>query len=172
MSKCDMTCLDFQDFIYKSLGIIDTPSQNIAQFFPECSAFIHQCRIRGQRVAVHCIEGKSRSATVVVAYLMDAGFAVPTSPLCPCCYLTGLIKLCRGTQPGRRPGDCEGCPSNCATQRRLHAATSTARSNCHSAKRALGSRCATGNAATTRARFGDRRQPAATAVPSRHPSRE
>jgi len=32
--------------------------------------FIHQYRVAGKNVVVHCAQGKSRSATVVIAYLM------------------------------------------------------------------------------------------------------
>ncbi|EKX39494.1 hypothetical protein GUITHDRAFT_143482 [Guillardia theta CCMP2712] len=60
-----------QRFYYKSLPLTDTPSQNIMQYFPETSSFIHDAKRYGGTVFVHCIEGKSRSATCVIAYLMD-----------------------------------------------------------------------------------------------------
>lgn len=35
-----------------------------------CVQFIHEARVKGGSVVVHCAQGKSRSATAVVAYLM------------------------------------------------------------------------------------------------------
>eukprot|EP00960_Hanusia_phi_P013226 385464-Hanusia_phi.AAC.5 len=60
-----------QRFFYKSLPLTDTPSQNIMQYFSETSSFIYDAKRYGGTVFVHCIEGKSRSATCVIAYLMD-----------------------------------------------------------------------------------------------------
>eukprot|EP00281_Chroomonas_sp_CCMP1168_P023992 CAMPEP_0206228086 /NCGR_PEP_ID=MMETSP0047_2-20121206/8979_1 /ASSEMBLY_ACC=CAM_ASM_000192 /TAXON_ID=195065 /ORGANISM="Chroomonas mesostigmatica_cf, Strain CCMP1168" /LENGTH=825 /DNA_ID=CAMNT_0053651301 /DNA_START=70 /DNA_END=2548 /DNA_ORIENTATION=- len=64
-------CFYPQDFLYKALKLVDTPSQNLLQHFPETTAFINEARMRGGRVFVHCIEGKSRSASIVLAFLMD-----------------------------------------------------------------------------------------------------
>jgi len=37
---------------------------------PSSYQFIHECIERGENVLVHCVAGKSRSATVVIYYLM------------------------------------------------------------------------------------------------------
>jgi predicted protein tyrosine phosphatase len=37
---------------------------------PSSYQFIHECIDRGENVLVHCVAGKSRSATVVIYYLM------------------------------------------------------------------------------------------------------
>ena len=53
-------------FIHKKIAIIDLSNQNIIKYFGECLNFI-----KGEeKVLVHCMAGASRSATIVVAYLM------------------------------------------------------------------------------------------------------
>jgi hypothetical protein len=52
--------------------LTDTPSQNIMQHFGETSAFIREARNCGGSVFLHCVEGKSRSAACVIAFLIDS----------------------------------------------------------------------------------------------------
>ena len=52
-------------FITKTIDIDDDESENISQYFHECINFIS-----GNRVLVFCTAGRSRSVTVVAAYLM------------------------------------------------------------------------------------------------------
>ena len=60
---------NFQDFppgfITKTLNIDDEESENILQYFNECIEFIGE-----NRTLVFCTAGRSRSATIVAAYLM------------------------------------------------------------------------------------------------------
>lgn len=56
----------------KTLPALDNGHQNLRQYFPEAIAFIECCKYSGQRVLVHCQAGISRSATIVIAYLMHA----------------------------------------------------------------------------------------------------
>ncbi len=44
---------------------------SIAPFFGPAISFIHESRLSGKGVLVHCFAGKSRSATIVCAYLMQ-----------------------------------------------------------------------------------------------------
>lgn len=46
------------------------PSSNIATHFSECFQFISDAISGGGRVLVHCLAGISRSASVVIAYVM------------------------------------------------------------------------------------------------------
>lgn len=59
-----------ESFQYKKLDLVDTPGYNIHQHFSVCNSFIDSARSHGGRVLVHCSKGKSRSTTLVSAYLM------------------------------------------------------------------------------------------------------
>ncbi|XP_018011893.1 dual specificity protein phosphatase 10 [Hyalella azteca] len=56
----------------KTLPALDNGHQNLRQYFHEAIAFIDCCKFNGERVLVHCQAGISRSATIVIAYLMYA----------------------------------------------------------------------------------------------------
>lgn len=58
------------DFVYKIIDVIDKEDVNLKQYFDECFDFIDEAKRHGRGVLVHCFAGKSRSVTVVVAYLM------------------------------------------------------------------------------------------------------
>ena len=55
-----------KDFIHKRYEIDDSCRQNIIQYFGECLNFIKG----NEKILVHCMAGVSRSATIVIAYLM------------------------------------------------------------------------------------------------------
>ncbi|XP_011042957.1 PREDICTED: dual specificity protein phosphatase PHS1-like isoform X2 [Populus euphratica] len=57
-------------FQYKNFSISDHEDSNISSIFGEASDFIDHVESIGGRVVVHCFEGRSRSATLVLAYLM------------------------------------------------------------------------------------------------------
>ncbi|KAJ8619635.1 hypothetical protein MRB53_028164 [Persea americana] len=58
------------DFIYKKIEVLDSPDTNLEQHFDECFNFIDEAKRMGGSVLVHCFAGKSRSVTIIVAYLM------------------------------------------------------------------------------------------------------
>ena len=55
-----------KDFIYKQLYIDDSLEQNLTQYFTETFNFIDNA----QKIYVHCAAGVSRSASIVIAYLI------------------------------------------------------------------------------------------------------
>ncbi|OXA50272.1 dual specificity protein phosphatase 3 [Folsomia candida] len=56
----------------KFLGIpaMDVPTYQLNRYFNETSAFIDDAVQSGGKCLIHCIQGISRSATLVIAYLM------------------------------------------------------------------------------------------------------
>ncbi|KAL3749196.1 hypothetical protein ACJRO7_010312 [Eucalyptus globulus] len=58
------------DFMYKVITVPDKVDTNIREYFDECFEFIDEAKRLGGGVLVHCFIGKSRSVTIVVAYLM------------------------------------------------------------------------------------------------------
>ncbi|XP_035210118.1 dual specificity protein phosphatase 10-like isoform X2 [Stegodyphus dumicola] len=61
---------DDKGFAFLRLPAIDSYQQNIKQYFNKAFAFIDEARQRNSAVLVHCQAGVSRSATIVIGYLM------------------------------------------------------------------------------------------------------
>ncbi|GBC16542.2 dual specificity protein phosphatase 14-like [Rhizophagus irregularis DAOM 181602=DAOM 197198] len=58
---------------YLRLYVSDDPKGKISKFFEVSNAFIHEANQEGGRVLIHCWAGVSRSATLVLAYLLKQG---------------------------------------------------------------------------------------------------
>ncbi|XP_051952241.1 dual specificity protein phosphatase 10 [Xyrauchen texanus] len=57
-------------FNYKRLPATDSNKQNLRQYFEEAFEFIEEAHQAGRGLLIHCQAGVSRSATIVIAYLM------------------------------------------------------------------------------------------------------
>ena len=53
-------------FKRKIIDIIDFEDENIFQYFKDCIQFIESAK----KIYIHCMAGVSRSATIVIAYIM------------------------------------------------------------------------------------------------------
>lgn len=58
-------------FTTMNIAIPDTPSARLADHFDKAVAFIQSAVDNGGKVLVHCFAGRSRSTSVVLAYLME-----------------------------------------------------------------------------------------------------
>lgn len=56
-----------------NLPAADVQEQDLEQYFEKAIDFIHQARVAHENILVHCYAGISRSATIVLAYLMTIG---------------------------------------------------------------------------------------------------
>jgi hypothetical protein len=57
-------------FTYKTLKLLDIPTEDISRYFEEAADYIHGALSKEQKVLVHCFAGKSRSATIMISYLI------------------------------------------------------------------------------------------------------
>jgi protein-tyrosine phosphatase len=60
-----------EDFLYKTIPVVDNQTSEISEWFPEAIEFIESIRNGDGKVLVHCQAGVSRSATICIAYLMN-----------------------------------------------------------------------------------------------------
>eukprot|EP00775_Hariotina_reticulata_P013603 gene13603-13728_t len=58
-------------FNYMNIQVQDIPSEDLVTYFPKCFEFIDRAIGGGGRALVHCAAGVSRSATIVLGYLMS-----------------------------------------------------------------------------------------------------
>lgn len=68
MSEKDVE-ITYGKVFHHQIKIDDSPFENISHHFTKCIEFISKHRKSGN-VFVHCAAGISRSATIVIAYLM------------------------------------------------------------------------------------------------------
>eukprot|EP00479_Gromia_sphaerica_P003253 TRINITY_DN13794_c0_g1_i1.p1 TRINITY_DN13794_c0_g1~~TRINITY_DN13794_c0_g1_i1.p1 ORF type:complete len:119 (-),score=21.77 TRINITY_DN13794_c0_g1_i1:252-608(-) len=59
------------DFVYEDIELLDIEEQDITQHFKKSNAMIDKTLTEGGGVLVHCKAGVSRSATLILAYLME-----------------------------------------------------------------------------------------------------
>jgi len=59
-----------ENFVYKKVEILDLPEVQIIDYFPVCFEFINEAIIKGSGILIHCNAGISRSASIIIGYLM------------------------------------------------------------------------------------------------------
>ncbi|KAF5282069.1 hypothetical protein FQA39_LY00593 [Lamprigera yunnana] len=58
-------------FTYLTLDIVDMATENIIRFFPKVKQFVDDALSKNDKVLIHGNTGNSRSATLVLAYIME-----------------------------------------------------------------------------------------------------
>ncbi|ESP04713.1 hypothetical protein LOTGIDRAFT_135743 [Lottia gigantea] len=58
------------DIQFKGIEATDQMNFDLSLYFYSCAEFIHDALQKDGEVYVHCVQGVSRSATIVIAYLM------------------------------------------------------------------------------------------------------
>ncbi len=64
------------DFTYMNVHIRDVTREPISQHLDKCVEFIEQVVNDNQRILIHCMAGKSRSVSIVIAYLIKQGMTL------------------------------------------------------------------------------------------------
>lgn len=61
--------------------VYDDPNEDLYSHFDRCADAIHKEATRGGRTVVYCKNGRSRSATICIAYLMKHGHLTLTDAI-------------------------------------------------------------------------------------------
>ena len=78
------------------IPISDMEEEDIGRYFDEARAFIDSAAAGGGAALVHCHEGKSRSATLVLAYFMKAKVAAMRQDAARISENVPLVASCEG----------------------------------------------------------------------------
>jgi hypothetical protein len=72
--------LSHPSMTYHDFFVDDTPQQRISNLFPSIFKIIEEAKSKGERVLVHCQAGMSRSASIVIAYILRRGLKGAGAP--------------------------------------------------------------------------------------------
>jgi protein-tyrosine phosphatase len=61
----------FDQITYKIIEIDDSLEQNLSNYIREALDFIFESQKKNSKILIHCVSGISRSASIVIAYIMD-----------------------------------------------------------------------------------------------------
>ncbi|CAF1011673.1 unnamed protein product [Didymodactylos carnosus] len=56
--------------VYKNISLKDSLDENIIDYIDDCVQFIEHVKSQNGKLLIHCIQGISRSSSIVIAYLM------------------------------------------------------------------------------------------------------
>lgn len=71
--------------------IPDIPEANISEHFDETYKFIDEHILKGDNVLVHCRAGVSRSASIILNYLIRKSYETNQVNVCPCNLLKNIL---------------------------------------------------------------------------------
>jgi protein tyrosine phosphatase len=83
----------------------DSPDANIIQHFGRTYDFINKHISKGENVLVHCMAGVSRSATIVLNYIIRKLYENNEVTTCPCKLLNEVIEYVRTKRPVVNPNE-------------------------------------------------------------------
>ena len=58
------------DFNYLVINALDNENTNLTKIFEDTNSFIEKAFEKNEKILVHCMAGRSRSASVIIAYLI------------------------------------------------------------------------------------------------------
>ena len=88
--------MKYPGITYFPIEAADESCQDLKQFFHDCNKFIHDARMSGGAVLVHCLAGISRSVTLTAAYLTTVTSHSWTVALCAIQQSRQIAKPNRG----------------------------------------------------------------------------
>ena len=87
------------------IHIGDLPSENIRKYFDRTYSFIDYYIYRGQNVLVPGMAGISRSATIIINYIIRKSYENHKVKTCPCKFVKKIIAYARSIRPIINPND-------------------------------------------------------------------
>ena len=63
--------MNFDQIVYQIIEIDDSLEQNLSDYITQALDFIAESQKNHSNILVHCVSGISRSASIVIAYIMD-----------------------------------------------------------------------------------------------------
>jgi protein-tyrosine phosphatase len=97
MPKSDFILKYYKDngIDHMYIYIPDIPQANISEHFDETYKFIDNHISKGDNVLVHCRAGVSRSATIILNYLIRKSYETNQVHVCPCNLLKNVLNYAK-----------------------------------------------------------------------------
>ena len=91
------------DFMY--IFLYDSSDSDIEKYFDTTYSFINNHISRGENVLVHCWAGVSRSATIVLNYMLKKFYDNKNSNICACNSMKTILSYASQKRPVLNPND-------------------------------------------------------------------